>query len=169
MSEQRRTLTYQVAWRQLLAGEVVHLPAPLDRLTDDHLLEWLTTCEALSRDARSPRVAPRPPPEMLRHINTLLADARAELDRRLGGRAGLVSCPCCGFVTLLRRGWFEICPVCFWEDDGQDEDDADAVRGGPNRDLSLTQARANFREFGAYSMEALRHVRRPAPEEHPAG
>ena len=58
-------------------------------------------------------------------------------------------CPCCGFRTLGERGGYEICSVCFWEDDGQDEHDADEVRGGPNGDLSLTQARQNFREFGA--------------------
>ena len=39
-------------------------------------------------------------------------------------------CPCCGFKTLYGRGHDEICPVCFWEDDGQDEQDADEVRGG---------------------------------------
>ena len=27
-------------------------------------------------------------------------------------------CPCCGFRTLGTRGGFEICAVCFWEDDG---------------------------------------------------
>lgn len=46
--------------------------------------------------------------------------------------------------TLLeRRGW-EICPICFWEDDGQDTDDANVVRGGPNHDYSLIEARKNF-------------------------
>ena len=39
-------------------------------------------------------------------------------------------CPCCGFVTLPERGADDICPVCFWEDDGQDDHDADEVRGG---------------------------------------
>ncbi|HEV8111611.1 MAG TPA: CPCC family cysteine-rich protein [Planctomycetota bacterium] len=58
-------------------------------------------------------------------------------------------CPCCLCQTLVERGGFEICPVCFWEDDGQDDYDADVVRGGPNGALSLTQARANYREFGS--------------------
>jgi Cysteine-rich CPCC len=30
-------------------------------------------------------------------------------------------CPCCGCLTLDDRRRFEICSVCFWEDDGQDE------------------------------------------------
>nr|WP_238547347.1 CPCC family cysteine-rich protein [Actinoplanes friuliensis] len=70
------------------------------------------------------------------------------------------ACPCCGYVTLEQRGEYEICPVCFWEDDGQDDHDAHEVRGGPNRALSLTQARANFAAFGA-SDERRRHLVRP--------
>jgi hypothetical protein len=62
--------------------------------------------------------------------------------------SALVLCPCCGFRTLPKRGDDEICQVCFWHDDGQDDPHADEVWGGPNKDLSLTQARANFREFG---------------------
>ena len=53
-------------------------------------------------------------------------------------------CPCCGHLTLNERASFEICEVCDWEDDGQDDADADIVRGGPNGGLSLTAARAAF-------------------------
>lgn len=74
-------------------------------------------------------------------------------------------CPCCGFKTLGERGGFEICVVCFWEDDGQDDHDADIVRGGPNGGLSLTQARANYREFGACERSMLEHVRPPTDDE----
>jgi hypothetical protein len=55
--------------------------------------------------------------------------------------------------------------VCFWEDDGQDDHDADEVRGGPNAELSLTQARKNFREFGASDRRSLAYVRKPRLEE----
>ncbi len=55
---------------------------------------------------------------------------------------GLVACPCCGHATLTERGLNEICPVCFWEDDGQDNEDADSYRGGPNR-VSLREGRVN--------------------------
>ena len=41
-------------------------------------------------------------------------------------------------------GGQELYPVCFWEDDGQDDHHADEVRGGPNYTLSLTEARANY-------------------------
>jgi hypothetical protein len=59
-----------------------------------------------------------------------------------------IACPCCGYDTLRERGAFNCCTICWWEDDGQDNEDADEVRGGPNADLSLTQARINFLNFG---------------------
>ena len=74
-------------------------------------------------------------------------------------------CPCCGFKTLFGRGQDEICPVCFWHDDGQDEPDADFALGGPNENLSLNQARANFGQFGASSERRKAHVRKPGPDE----
>ncbi|GAB7047872.1 hypothetical protein JCM9534A_29980 [Catenuloplanes indicus JCM 9534] len=80
---------------------------------------------------------------------------------------GPYACPCCGYLTLGERGGFEICDVCFWEDDGQDAHDADEVRGGPNRALSLTDGRRNFARYGASDPRDLRHVRPPLPEEHP--
>lgn len=76
-------------------------------------------------------------------------------------------CPCCRCRTLARRGQYFICPVCFWEDDGQDNADADDIRGGPNGHLSLTQAQANYREFGASRRQDLPHVRKPRAEELP--
>lgn len=33
---------------------------------------------------------------------------------------GLELCPCCGYRTIKKRGYYEICPVCYWEDDGID-------------------------------------------------
>src|SRR5437870_13916645 len=68
-------------------------------------------------------------------------------------------CPCCMHKTLHSRGAFEICPVCFWEDDGQDDHDADGVRGGPNSTLSLSDARKNFKFHGAMEIRFLKEVR----------
>ena len=59
----------------------------------------------------------------------------------------------------------EVCKVCFWEDDGQDDHDADELRGGPNGELSLSQARLNFRSFGASDRKFLANVRPPLPDE----
>jgi hypothetical protein len=75
-------------------------------------------------------------------------------------------CPCCEFKTLSERGGFEICPVCFWEDDGQDEDDAHKVFCGPNGGISLTEGRANYLGFGACQRQSLPYVRKPFPKEH---
>ncbi len=58
-----------------------------------------------------------------------------------------VACPCCQYPTLSERGGYEICCLCNWEDDGQDDADADAVRGAPNGSYSLTEARENFRRY----------------------
>ena len=76
-------------------------------------------------------------------------------------------CPCCGNRTLSEPAAFEICPVCFWEDDGQDDSDADAVWGGANDDLSLAVARENFKRIGAADPRNLPHVRPPTQEEAP--
>ena len=78
---------------------------------------------------------------------------------------GPYRCPCCKYATLSDRWENEICPVCFWQDDGQDDDDADVVLGGPNYEVSLSQARENFRAFGASRVKDKPHVRPPLPEE----
>ena len=84
---------------------------------------------------------------------------------RGGPEGGPYKCPCCSYLPLSQRGYHETCPVCFWEDDGQDDHDADVVRSGPNAELSLTAARANFRQLGACD-DAHRATVRPArPEE----
>lgn len=56
------------------------------------------------------------------------------------------TCPSCGFPTLDERYGWEICSVCNWEDDGQDDPKADEVWGGPNYELSLTSSRLNIGE-----------------------
>lgn len=78
------------------------------------------------------------------------------------------ACPCCGYRTLNERAAYEICPICWWEDDGQDDADADAdtVRGGPNGEYSLALARANFADhFDMYDAgKGIGAVARPSSE-----
>ncbi len=74
-------------------------------------------------------------------------------------------CPCCKFKTLHGRGPDEICCVCFWHDDGQDEAEADEVWGGPNKQLSLREAQRNFALIGAAEERVRKFVRPPLPEE----
>ena len=75
-------------------------------------------------------------------------------------------CPCCGFLTLENEppGTYDICPVCFWEDDPLQFDDAECA-GGANG-VSLTEARHNFTQFGASKKRVRGNVRPPSPDEH---
>jgi hypothetical protein len=56
----------------------------------------------------------------------------------------LFTCPGCGYPTLTERGSYDICDVCNWEDDNQEDNEADKVWGGPNGNLSLTENRINI-------------------------
>lgn len=54
------------------------------------------------------------------------------------------NCPCCDYPTLPERGQYYICPLCNWEDDGQDFDYENESWCGPNGDYTLREARENF-------------------------
>jgi hypothetical protein len=62
----------------------------------------------------------------------------------LENKIDLHTCPGCGYPTLTERGGYEICNVCSWEDDNQDDKEADEIWGGPNSNLSLTENRLNI-------------------------
>jgi len=106
-----------------------------------------------------------PSPEELARRLAWFHEYTARLDCQPVGLP--LRCPCCGCKTLGERGVYEICPVCFWEDDGQDDPNADEVWGGPNGALSLSEARANYRAFGASSQRRLQFVRPPRSLELP--
>lgn len=74
-------------------------------------------------------------------------------------------CTCCGYKTLKERqgGTYNICEVCFWEDDPIQFDDPD-YEGGANR-VSLRQAQKNFQEYGACERNVIKSVRRPSIDE----
>lgn len=76
-------------------------------------------------------------------------------------------CPCCEFYTLPEQpsNTFEICPVCYWEDDGVQFLHHDYT-GGANT-ISLNQARANYRQYGASDPDFVDQVRKPTEEELP--
>lgn len=69
------------------------------------------------------------------------------------------TCPCCGYKTLAESGNYDLCPICYWEDDPSQYEDPD-LEGGPNS-LSLRQAQLNFILYGASSQECLSYVRPP--------
>jgi hypothetical protein len=58
-----------------------------------------------------------------------------------------------------------LCPVCWWEDDGQDDADASEVRFTVNVQLSLSEARRHFTQCGASDPRFLPYVRKHQPAE----
>ncbi|MBX9362075.1 CPCC family cysteine-rich protein [Streptomyces sp. WAC04114] len=77
----------------------------------------------------------------------------------------LLPCPCCGHRTLGELWAYEICPVCYWEEDPSQLRHPTAGFG-PNHGLSLIEAQANYRRIGAVTEEMRRHVR-PARDDEP--
>jgi Cysteine-rich CPCC len=74
----------------------------------------------------------------------------------------VISCPCCGYLTFSEKpGSYEICPICFWEDD-QVQLRWPALAGGANKP-SLADAQKTFATIGACEERLLGHVRRPGP------
>jgi hypothetical protein len=66
----------------------------------------------------------------------------------------LQPCPCCGYRTIELRGHYDICPVCFWEDDGNNNPER---YSGPNHQ-TLAEARENVLKHGACTEGSLRSV-----------
>ncbi|MGH0430724.1 CPCC family cysteine-rich protein [Bacillus hominis] len=74
------------------------------------------------------------------------------------------TCPCCGYKTLEEApGTYEICSICFWEDDEVQFNDPD-FEGGAN-EVSLRQAQKNFIAFDAYEEYCIGSVRKPTSED----
>ena len=69
-------------------------------------------------------------------------------------------CPCCDYISLPERGNYLICPICFWEDDGQDIDELDES-SGPNHGITLREGRSNFKKLGACEESMIKHVLKP--------
>ena len=70
-------------------------------------------------------------------------------------------CPCCGYKTLEAPDALGLCPVCWWEDDGQEDSDAADVRLTVNGALSLNAARDSYVHCGAADPRFLSYVREP--------
>ncbi|MCK2000749.1 hypothetical protein MZM54_05010 [[Brevibacterium] frigoritolerans] len=71
------------------------------------------------------------------------------------------TCPCCGYKTLDEKppGTYDICEICFWEDDSYQYEHPD-YDGGANT-ASLKEAQQNFINFGASERDFLKNVRPP--------
>ena len=70
----------------------------------------------------------------------------------------MFTCPCCGYAVFEEPpGSYEICPICFWEDDVF-QLYYPHQEGGPNR-CSLIEAQVNFFQFGACERGMSKNVR----------
>ena len=74
-------------------------------------------------------------------------------------------CPCCGYRTLEAPAAMKLCPVCWWEDDGQEDADAYEIRLTVNGHLSLAEARGSYLRCGAADPRFLPYVRKPEVSE----
>ncbi len=82
-----------------------------------------------------------------RYLETRLSDAQQTRVRVEGAPEPMHRCYCCFYRTLPERGKHDICPVCFWEDDGRHD-----PRGYSKcNQMSLNEGRAGVAKFGTVS------------------
>lgn len=78
-----------------------------------------------------------------------------------GEEEQLEHCNCCSYRTIEESGAYEICPVCFWEDDGICLPEAESEANG----MKLQEGRDNFEKYGACSEMARNFVSKDDPAE----
>lgn len=74
-------------------------------------------------------------------------------------------CPCCNYKTLKEKptDTFQICPVCYWEDDDVQFYDCNYEYGA--NDVSLNMARENFKKYHVSDIKFKDLVREPTDYE----
>ncbi len=95
-----------------------------------------------------------------------------------------LACPCCGYQTFessesllagfssseiptkylkyIRGSTYDVCPICYWEDDGRIIDGEFFETGCQ---LPLSEAQANYRKYGAMRKDLARAVRKPTKDD----
>lgn len=126
---------------------------------DDDQLPWRSRDLLGALWARLAGVA-RTHREAVRQLRDELAGRDTPAGRRF-------RCPCCDCWTLTQTGSWEICMVCWWQDDPLQNERPDVT--GANVGLTLQQARGNYRATGHAKPEKELDVRRPMPYELPDG
>jgi hypothetical protein len=109
-----------------------------------------------------------------RHRDTAVCHARENLPRHgwewptPPPRGDRWACACCGYYTLphaIFDGCYDICPVCYWENDRVQFRDP-TYRRGANKP-SLDEARREFARTGSSNVRLARLTRRPSNDEGP--
>lgn len=73
------------------------------------------------------------------------------------------TCPCCGYMTLESDGFFDICEICFWEDDPYQKFKPYDRRGA--NQLSLAEAQIYYLTYGACEAACINNVRKPGHDD----
>lgn len=68
------------------------------------------------------------------------------------------TCPCCGYRTLDRFHDYQICTICYWEDDPYQFENIDET--GANH-VSLRLGQKNYKRFGACEKDMCKYIRKP--------
>ncbi len=68
-------------------------------------------------------------------------------------------CDCCGYNSIDKKGSYEICPICRWEDD-YTQGESYFLWGGPNS-VSLYVAKVNYEKLGASDPRFIKSAIKP--------
>ena len=72
-------------------------------------------------------------------------------------------CPCCGYLVFDQApGSFDICPICYWEDEAMQLRYPNEI--GANR-LTLIESQTNFESLGYGDLRNKNLVRKPSKED----
>lgn len=135
---------------ELISGQMPH--NPLSRQYDRLLMDGMHDRLAGVKNAY-----------LLSYIHQHLHLSGPEINSISGEPASLLACPCCLYQTLASQAEYEICPVCFWEDDGATEPDD---YSSPNH-MTVAQGQVNFAQCGACDPAMLKNVDPQGPLKYP--
>jgi hypothetical protein len=72
------------------------------------------------------------------------------------------TCPCCGYKTIDSDGNYDICAICFWEDDPFQK--MNVYDLGANK-VPLVEAQKNYIRYGACEKQSTDVVRKPTKDD----
>ena len=75
----------------------------------------------------------------------------------------MYTCPCCGYKAFSEPGSYEICHICFWEDDSVQSADP-WFAGGANKPC-LADGQKNYAKFGAMEERFVSEIKPPTDKD----